>query len=40
MNSFIAAVVVAVGLALGAYFVLNAVQRPADSAYSTQGVRL
>jgi hypothetical protein len=40
MNSFIAAVVVAVGLAVAAYFVLNAVQTPADHAYTTQGVRL
>jgi hypothetical protein len=40
MNSFIAGVVVAVGLAIGAYFVLNAVQSPADVAYTTQGVRL
>jgi len=40
MKSFLAAVVAAIAIAAIAGFVLNAVQKPAEEAYSTTGVRL
>ncbi len=40
MKSFLLAVVAAVAIATGAGFVLNSVQKPADQAFSTTGVRL
>ena len=40
MKSFLLAVVAAVAIATVAGFVLNSVQRPADQAFSTTGVRL
>jgi hypothetical protein len=40
MKAFIASVVVAIGLAVGAYAVLNGVQVPAEAAFATSGVRL
>lgn len=40
MKSFVLAVVAAIAIAAIAGFVLNGVQKPADEAYSTTGVRL
>ena len=40
MKSFVLACVAAVAIAAVAGFVLNSVQKPADQAYSTTGVRL
>jgi hypothetical protein len=40
MKSFLLACVAAVAIATVAGFALNAVQKPADEAYSTTGVRL
>ena len=40
MKSFVAACVAAVAIAAIAGFALNGVQKPADQAYSTTGVRL
>jgi len=40
MKSFVLAVVAAIAIAGVAGFVLNEVQKPADQAYSTTGVRL
>lgn len=40
MKSFLLACVAAIAIATIAGFVLNAVQKPADQAYSTTGVRL
>ena len=41
MNSFIAACVVALVLAIGAAFVLEGIQKPADHAYaSPSGTRI
>jgi hypothetical protein len=40
MPSFIAAVVVAVALAVGAAFVLNGYQKPVEQAFQSSGVRL
>jgi hypothetical protein len=40
MKSFLLACVAAVVIAAVAGFALNAVQKPADVAYSTTGVRL
>ncbi len=40
MKSFVLAVVAAIAIATIAGFVLNGVQKPADQAYSTTGVRL
>jgi hypothetical protein len=41
MRAFIAAIVVALILAIGAAAILNeVVQRPVGSAFSTQGVRI
>jgi hypothetical protein len=40
MNSFVAACVAAIILAVGTAFVLNTAQVPADKAFATQGVRL
>jgi hypothetical protein len=40
MKSFLLAVVAAVAIATVAGFVLNGVQKPADQAFSTTGVRL
>jgi hypothetical protein len=40
MKSFLAAVVAAIAIAAIAGFALNTVQKPAEEAYSTTGVRL
>ena len=40
MKSFVLAVVAAVVIASAAGFALNEVQKPADQAFSTTGVRL
>lgn len=40
MSSFWSAIAVAVFIALGANVVLGAMQKPAETAYSTEGVRL
>lgn len=40
MKAFLSAVVVALGMALGAAVILGGVQTPAEEAYATQGVRL
>ena len=40
MKSFVLACVAAVAIATVAGFVLNSVQKPADQAFSTTGVRL
>lgn len=40
MKAFISAVVVATGLAIGAYYVLASQQRSASSAFSTSSVRV
>jgi hypothetical protein len=40
MKSFVLACVAAVAIAAIAGFVLNGVQKPADQAFSTTGVRL
>ena len=40
MKSFVLACIAAVAIAAVAGFALNIVQKPADQAYSTTGVRL
>jgi hypothetical protein len=40
MRAFVAAVAVSMIMGVGAYFVLGGVQKPAESAFSTSGVRL
>jgi len=40
MKSFVLACVAAIAIAAVAGFVLNGVQKPADEAYRTTGVRL
>jgi hypothetical protein len=40
MREFLAACVVAVALAVGAVFVLEVVQQPSSSAFTTTGVRI
>jgi hypothetical protein len=40
MRSFVLACVAAIAIAALAGFALNTVQKPADQAYSTTGVRL
>jgi len=40
MKSFVLACVAAIVIAAAAGFALNSVQKPADQAYSTTGVRL
>lgn len=40
MKSFVLACVAAIAIATVAGFALNSVQKPADQAYSTTGVRL
>jgi hypothetical protein len=40
MNSFVAACVAALVLAVGTAYVLGSYQVPADKAFATQGVRL
>jgi len=40
MRSFISAVVIAIVLALGAAYVLDRIQVPAQQAFSTTGVRI
>ncbi len=40
MKSFLVACAVAVIIAAGAGFVLNGIQKPAEEAYATTGVRL
>jgi len=40
MKSFLFACLVAIGIATAAGFALNAVQKPADEAFATSGVRL
>ena len=40
MRVFFASCIAAAAIAVAAAFVLNAFQKPADVAYSTEGVRL
>jgi len=40
MKSFVLACVAALAIAIVGGFVLNSIQKPADEAYSTSGVRL
>ena len=40
MKAFLLGAIVATGLAIGTYYVLNDLQRDADTAYATTGVRL
>ncbi|WP_404325536.1 hypothetical protein [Aerophototrophica crusticola] len=40
MKAFLSAVIVALGMALGAAVILGEVQTPAEQAFTTQGVRL
>jgi len=40
MRVFFASCIAAAVIAIAAAFVLNAIQKPADVAYSTEGVRL
>lgn len=40
MKAFLAAVIVAVVLGGGAFYALNTVQKPVETAFSTTGVRL
>jgi len=40
MRTFLVSCVVAAAIAVGAVFVLNHFQKPADVAYTTTGVRL
>ena len=40
MRAFVTAVIVAVGIAVGAGLVLNKLQEPASVAFSTEAVRL
>ena len=40
MRVFFASCIAAAAIAIAAAFVLNAIQKPAEVAYSTEGVRL
>ena len=40
MSSFWSAIIVAILIALGANVVLGAMQKPVETAFTTQGVRL
>ena len=40
MSSFLTACVIAIVLAVGAAYVLESFQQPADHAYSTSGTRI
>ena len=40
MKTFVLACVAAIAIAVVSVFVLNGVQKPADAAFSTTGVRL
>jgi hypothetical protein len=40
MNAFIVACVAAVVIAIGAVVVLNGIQKPVETAYTTTGVRI